>query len=518
MKRTFGHEDASAATRESLDTIIKNNDIDLFLDTHNKRYLVGPKGSGKTLLLLRKAIDRRESGNGLCIPSNASTPVDRLDAAEHVGKKFNYQTSDPSEAGLAWATVWKHAIFSSVIHHLRDELLGDMEPESEEDSSNEWLSLVKNSPNEEFRALLDKIVSSYSPIPLGPFHYFTQLGHRLDESGHKMLSQVREECQKMNIYLRLARRPIYIFLDNLDDYYEREPALWVNSMYGQLRAVREVSLSHKNIHLFTSIRQDVFEQFNDEMRLQYYDYVAHLKYTKNQLLKIFATHISELDDDLLVDSSKRKADPWHAFFGDAEQIHDKNTDTHEHVCDYIHRHTLGRPRDIVHIGTILLKYRTDSGFLPDDIRKAVSVAQTDISLQYLKEVEPLTGDFSISDFLSNHVNSYVLDKDDIENSVLSFLVRLEEEGIIVPDYVCCINTPFETLYDLGLLGYVQEVPGTDRCIQQFRRPGQGLSQTNKRTLPESPYYFTHPVIHHLLPPCAEKAKFIIGHELKVECK
>ncbi|MES9971922.1 MAG: hypothetical protein ABW092_17950, partial [Candidatus Thiodiazotropha sp.] len=372
--------------------------------------------------------------------------------------------------------------------------------------------------DEEFRILLDKILSSYSPIPLGPFHYFTELGHRLDVSGHKMLSQVRSECQKMNVYLSLVRRPIYVFLDNLDDYYEREPALWVNSMYGQLRAVREVSLSHKNIHLFTSIRQDVFEQFNDEMRLQYYDYVAHLKYTKSELLNIFATHITELADDLLVDSSKRNADPWHAFFGDAELIHNKNADTHEHACDYIYRHTLGRPRDIVHIGTILLKYRTDNGFSPDDIRNAVRAAQTDISLQYLKEVEPLTGDFSISDFLSNHVHAYMLDKDDIESSVLDFFVQLEEQGVNVPEYVCSLNTPFETLYDLGLLGYVQEVPGTDRRIQQFRRPGQGLSQSNKRSLPESPYYFIHPVLHHLLPATAEKAKFVIGHELDVECE
>ncbi|MEW8050481.1 MAG: hypothetical protein AB2792_03815 [Candidatus Thiodiazotropha sp.] len=517
MKRTFGHEDASAATRESLDTIIKNNDIHLFLDTLEKRYLVGPKGSGKTLLLLRKAIDRRESGDGLCIPSTPSTPVDRLDAAEHVGKKFNYQISDPSEAGLAWATVWKHAIYSSVLHHLRDELLNDIEADNETDSSHEWLDLIQDTRDQDFRTLLDQVISSFSPIPLGPFHYFTELGHRLDVSGHKMLSQVRNECQKMNVYLSMVRRPIYVFLDNLDDYYEREPALWVNSMYGQLRAVREVSLSHKNIHLFTSIRQDVFEQFNDEMRLQYYDYVAHLKYTKKELLQIFATHITELDDDLLVDSTKRKADPWHAFFGDAELIHDKNTDTHEHACDYIYRHTLGRPRDIIHIGTILLKYRTDSGFTADDVRNAVRTAQTDISLQYLKEVEPLTGDFIISEFLSKHVHSYFLNADDIENAMLSFFVELEKQGISLPDYVCCLNTPFETLYDLGLLGYIQEVPGTDRCIQQFRRPGQGLSQSNKRTLPESRCYFIHPVIHHLLPQTANKAPFILGHEINVEC-
>ena len=42
-----------------VDTIIKNFNIRSFLETNQKRYVVGPKGSGKTLLLLRKAIDQR---------------------------------------------------------------------------------------------------------------------------------------------------------------------------------------------------------------------------------------------------------------------------------------------------------------------------------------------------------------------------------------------------------------------------------------------------------------------------
>ncbi|HEY0433750.1 MAG TPA: hypothetical protein VGC95_07760, partial [Chitinophagaceae bacterium] len=93
MTRSFGHEDAGRATSESLDTIVTNSSIRLFLETNDKRYIVGPKGSGKSLLLLRKAVDQRKQ-EGICVPSEPDLPVDRLTAAEHVGKQFNYRLED----------------------------------------------------------------------------------------------------------------------------------------------------------------------------------------------------------------------------------------------------------------------------------------------------------------------------------------------------------------------------------------------------------------------------------------
>jgi hypothetical protein len=59
LAKDFGHEDAGLATPETLVSIVENFGIRTFLGSGNKRYLVGPKGSGKTLILLRKAIDQR---------------------------------------------------------------------------------------------------------------------------------------------------------------------------------------------------------------------------------------------------------------------------------------------------------------------------------------------------------------------------------------------------------------------------------------------------------------------------
>jgi hypothetical protein len=111
MARNFGHEDAGLATPETLSAIVENFAIRTFLESSSKRYLVGPKGSGKTLVLLRKAIDERRRGDALCIPSDPDLPVDRLTAASG---KIQHKTQERSESSLAWTAVWKHSILRSV--------------------------------------------------------------------------------------------------------------------------------------------------------------------------------------------------------------------------------------------------------------------------------------------------------------------------------------------------------------------------------------------------------------------
>jgi hypothetical protein len=143
-------------------------------------------------------------------------------------------------------------------------------------------------------------------------------------------------------------------------------------MYGQFRAVRELSLAHRHIHLFTSIRQDVYVQFSDELRLQYYDYVSQLRYDKAELLQIFVAAMSQLDSDLLRYPQLQKSDPWRSFFGDIAVVPNAWVGQDEQISDYLYRHTLGRPRDMIHMGTVLLEYRPRRGFDIASIRKAVS--------------------------------------------------------------------------------------------------------------------------------------------------
>lgn len=509
MARDFGHEDAGLATPETLSAIVENFGIRAFLASRNKRYLVGPKGSGKTLVLLRKAIDERSRGDALCIPSDPDLPVDRLTAASHVGKKFNYRIQERSESSLAWTAVWKHSILRSVVHHLRDEILREAEQNAANSTGQSWRDEILHRRFKEQKDVLDRLLSNLTIYAQRPFQYYTELGARLDARPGQ-LARVREELQQLEGLLQLMRREVHVFLDNLDDYYERDPDLWFNSMYGQFRAVRELSLAHRHIHLFTSIRQDVYVQFSDEMRLQYYDYVAQLKYEKAELLEIFSIGISQLDSDLLQYPQLRNSDPWRSFFGDITILPNAWVGQDEQIGDYLYRHTLGRPRDMIHMGTVLLEHRPRSGFDIASVRKAVSRAERDIAEQYLAEIRPLLDPrFDIKEFVQGFMPSNVLTGDDIETVSREYA---DSQGDAIDQETASdLTRPFETLYELGLLGVVDTAPDTTERIQHFKAPGHGLGDHADRTMPESEYYLLHPVLNFLLGPHRRSRALIAGN-------
>ena len=504
------------ATPETLASIVKNFNIRAFLETNEKRYLVGPKGSGKTLLLLRKAIDQRKKGGAICIPSDSDMPVDRLTATQHVGKRFNYTVSDHSESSLAWASIWKHAIFLSVLHHMRDQILVENDENFAVLQKGErWKEKLDYSRLVEERILIDRLLPSDYALSSRPFHYFTELGDRLDSSPKDTLKTIRQDNAKLEALLNKINRDIYVFMDNLDDYYEKEPDLWYNSMYGQFRAVREISLTHRHIHLFTSIRLDIYKQFSDEMQLQYYDYIAKLEYTKSELLNIFELHIKELDKDLLAKPGIQKTDPWKAFFGECIIMPNSYIGADENVKDYIHRHTLGRPRDMVHMGTVLLAKRPREGFTIESIRKAVLTAEEDISEQYLAEIAPMLDQrFHIKELIKDHVPCNIMTSDQIRKATQDYINSRTD--YFEPDEASDLTRPFETLYQLGLIGIAQRDIGKKERIQHFESPGRGLSNPKSRHLPEAALYFIHPTLTHLLHRDCKSDQMIVGNELPVD--
>jgi hypothetical protein len=509
MARDFGHEDAGLATPETLAAIVENFGIRTFLNCGNKRYLVGPKGSGKTLILLRKAIDQRRQADALCIPSDPDLPVDRLTAAEHIGKKFNFKVGDPAENSLAWTAVWKHCILRSVLHHLRDEILVGVAQTAGAPSADNWHAELMHRRLKEQKDAVDHLLSDVSVYPLRPFQYYTELGARLDARPGE-LSAVRQELRMLESILQVSRRDVHVFLDNLDDYYERNPHLWFNSMYGQFRAVREISLAHRHIHLFTSIRQDVYAQFADEMTLQYYDYVTELRYSKSELLSIFEAGIQRLDSNLLMRPDLRDSDPWRAFFGESVVLRNGRVGCEEHVKDYLYRHSLGRPRDLVHLGTVLLNERPAEGFGIEHVRKAVARAERDIAEQYLAEVHPLLDPrLNLKELVEQFVTSNVLSSKEVARITADYQKRQAISYEL--DGASEVPNPFETLYGLGLFGVELTLHDSSETIQQFEPPGHGLRERVSRKLPPSDRYFLHPILCYLQRPNQSSRELIVGN-------
>ncbi len=508
--RDFGHEDAALAAESTLASIVVNRGINTFLSTNNKRYLVGPKGSGKSLLLLKKAIDQRAEGGAICIPSDTASPVDRLTSAQHVGQQFHRSVSKDSEVNLAWASVWKHSIYRSVFHHIYNDILKRIDGHGGETSDGAVREYEKTQIAQTQAAAEKFLKISLGPAK-GPYYYFVEVCNKLDAGRQQYLAKVRDEVRELEDLLQLTRPSIFVYLDNLDDYYEKQPELWFNSMYGQFRAVREIGLAHRHIHVFTTIRQDVYQQFADEMRLQYYDYVSFLRYSPAELAEIFETRVKDLDDDLLSQPAKRTSDPWKAFFGAAETIENGVVGVQEHVRDYTTRHTLHRPRDLVHMGTVLLDRRTANGFTDEVVKTSIKHASLDVAEQYLAEIRPLLDQrFDVGHFIKAHVPSNVLDLFDVQQITADYVASFDDPEIASEP--SDLTKPFETLIAIGLIGYAEQRPNSDDYIQHFNPPGQGLAEPEGRHLPDASMFFLHPILTNYLKPGSMSTDFLVGKD------
>src|SRR5262249_35769419 len=152
-----------------------------------------------------KAIDERGRGDAVCIPSDPDLPVDRLTAAAHVGKKFNYRIQDRSESSLAWTAVWKHSILRSVVHHLRDEMLREAALNAANRTGESWYDDITVRRMKEQKDALDLLLRNTTVHAQRPFQYYTELGTRLDARPGQ-LTRLREELQLLESLLQLIRR------------------------------------------------------------------------------------------------------------------------------------------------------------------------------------------------------------------------------------------------------------------------------------------------------------------------
>jgi hypothetical protein len=151
--------------------------------------------------------DDPEISRPVCIPSDPDLPVDRLTAAEHIGKKFNFKVGDPAENSLAWTAVWKHCILRSVLHHLRDGILTAAAQAAGAPSADTWHAELMHRRLREQKDAVDRLLSDVSIHPLRPFQYYTELGARLDARPGE-LSAVRQELRLLESLLQLSRREV----------------------------------------------------------------------------------------------------------------------------------------------------------------------------------------------------------------------------------------------------------------------------------------------------------------------
>ena len=210
-------------------------------------------------------------------------------------------------------------------------------------------------------------------------------------------------------YYRQIRRPVAVFVDTIDEYFEgyvdsgdpseadasylhrnRDSRIWIVGQLGICRAIRELLGVNPHVKIFASIRKEAFNSLDyyDRNAVNISSLVVQLHYSGEELSHIFDKNIEAMQREDLAQPSE--AMPIARFIGPSNtMIVNPITKKSEFFYDFVLRHSLYRPRDLMLIGGKIAQIpagvRTQQR-----LRAAVDQAAGEIVWHYLAEMRGMT--------------------------------------------------------------------------------------------------------------------------------
>lgn len=451
--------------------------IERFLadDNRQSHVVVGPKGFGKTLLIRAKRVKLMHDGI-VTLPRNSpvdkpvgNTPIFSQDQLRHILSDRAY-----------WSNVWLCAFVICFI--------------KEHKSFTEKTSTLRC--HEVRRCLTTPNMTSPSDmlkafLRLIPAEYF----------------QLVEDIDAMMPSFRAIHSSTYMFLDNVDEFFDihlsstrevrpavhglRKREFWHSAQIGAVDAARELTRINSHVRVYCSIRKEALEEAirNDTQALQIRGACLELEYSHSDLRAILIKNIEAEGDNFVVD--RKAADPFERWVGaDGAGLEHDITGDIETIADYIIRHSLGRPRDVIFIGRYIAQLAPRDR-TPARIKDTVNAAAAVIARDYMAECRPHLSGFD-PDLLFPLIESNVLCRDDIDALTVRYADAYAEKYSGDSEDTCEV---FTTLYRLGLLGYVSLE--RSKRVQVFRNPG-GPVVVQSESLPNAEQYLIHPVLSDLI--------------------
>jgi len=441
-------------------------EIDGFLsvDRDDKFIVVGTKGFGKTLLLKAKRILYQRNARATCLP--AGNLLDKP-IGDKVFSKDGIAFFEASP--LPWAKVWLTAIGVTILKQL-----------GQADDLKVNAKLAGVIADQRLHSVIDHFVRliDFSPGDLQR--------SATDTDGHLVPR------------LRSVTQPVAIFIDGIDEYFGKHiesrgsplsvtgplsANVWHFAQLGLVQVAYQLRRINHHLKVFAAVRKEAFSQLTSTvMSQQYRGSAVDIGYSVASLREIFVNNVRLLKADRMADPDLLRDDPIAAFLGRAEVSHPCASER-EDVFDYICRHTLLRPRDLMTVGERLSALRPEERRHEHRLKETVHEAATEIAQEYLNEIAPHTVDLDIERLL-RRLPGPVLTREELEDVYLKHNI---ETDAVEERHVFC------ALYRVGLLGHVQRdwVQGTR--VQRFLRPGEGTLEPDG-VLPKASHYLVHPVL------------------------
>jgi class 3 adenylate cyclase len=440
----------------------------LSLDRDDKFIVIGTKGFGKTLLLKAKRILHQRKTRAVCLPT--SNLLDKPIGDKIFGKDA---LTFFAASSLPWSKVWLTAIAAATLKHL-DQIGG-----------------LKVNPRL-MRLLADE------PIR-GVIDHFVRL---LDFSPSDLLRTANDTDGHLVPRLRAVNTPVAIFIDGVDEYFnkhieavrnrasvagELSPDIWHFAQLGLVEVAYQLRRINHHLKVFAAVRKEAYARLQTTvMSQQYRGSAVDIVYPVESLREIFANNIRMEKPDRMARPERLRVDPIEAFLGRATVTH-VYTGVEEDAFDYVCRHTLLRPRDLMTLGERLAALRPDERRLEHRLKEVVNQAATEIAQEYLVEIAPYVAGLDLAQFL-RRLPGHILTRDEVERL---FQEHTAMTGAVEPQHVFC------ALYRVGLLGYPLQDRVRGETVQRFLRPGEATLEPDG-VLPWATHYLVHPVLSDVI--------------------
>ena len=445
-------------------------EIDSFLtrDRDDKFIVIGTKGFGKTLLLKAKRIIYQQDRRAACLPSGSllDKPIgDKIFGREALA----FFATSP----LPWSKLWLTAIAAATLKHLDQARELRVGPK--------LAALVADG---HLRSVVD---------------HFVRL---LDFSPSDLQRCATDTDGRLVPRLRAVASPVSIFIDGIDEYFnkhiegrtaspsvtgELSPNVWYFAQLGLVEVAYQLRRLNHHLKVFAAVRKEAYSRLPQTtvMAQQYRGSAVDIVYSAASLREIFVNNIRLEKGDRMVRSARR-VEPVEAFLGRTTVVH-TYTGEEEDVFEYLCRHTLFRPRDLMTIGARLAALRPEERAHERRLKEVVNQVAAEIAYEYLAEVAPYLGDLDLERFL-RRLPDHVLTREQVE---ALFHEHNRHGGGFEERHVFC------ALYRIGLLGCVQHDWVRGEWVQRFLRPGEGTLGP-ERVLPAATSYLVHPALSDVI--------------------
>jgi hypothetical protein len=302
------------------------------------RVIVGKLGAGKTVYL-RRLQDFQAHQDSVY----ADAPQQSLPKTEVVVKACQWF----SDRVLVekWMQIWERAIMRSLASHLlcRPELRQQLRDEQADEIEHSYARLLDDfrRPRSIYSQVRDIINQQQTAHQLS-----TYLDDPLWDDLEDLLGDVVGQC-----------KPIYFYLDALDEEFSHAPMYWLKCQEGLFYQVMRLLRDHKlggRLHIVVCIRDIVMSSvYRSEHAPRYYNepHIRVLTWDRNSLLYLLQRKLQRLPPSLLM----RRAASGPPTIGDWLGLNGEwlGPDGEGSIEDYLLSHTRLIPRDIISLGNDL---------------------------------------------------------------------------------------------------------------------------------------------------------------------